>query len=361
MEIEVVKKSRFTFGSQLSRQEQVLFAKRMSFLMHAGVPILDSLQLLKKQMRTKAARAIFERVIADVANGHFLSTALGNFRETFGDFAVNIIKVGEQGGVLSENLQYLAEELKKKQALRKKVMGALFYPVFIVLATLIMVGVLTVVVFPKVMPVFASINVPLPLTTKMLLVVSRFLIHYGLFLLLGLIALSFAFTLLMQNARFKKPVQRMLLRIPIAGAISKNYYLANFCRTMGLLLKGETRVDEALLTTATTTENLIYREQFGEIAKAVVKGERISAYLAAHPAYFPEMLGNMVAIGETAGNLSETFLYLAEMYEQEVDDLTKNLSSLIEPVLMVFMGLLVGFVAVSMITPIYSVTQKLTR
>ncbi len=130
---------------------------------------------------------------------------------------------------------------------------------------------------------------------------------------------------------------------------------------MGLLLKGDTRVDEALHTTASTTENLIYREQYEQIAKVVYKGGRISEYLGSRPEYFPEMLGNMVAIGETAGNLSETFLYLAEMYETEVDDLTKNLSSLIEPVLMVFMGLLVGFVAVSIITPIYSVTQKLTR
>jgi type IV pilus assembly protein PilC len=128
---------------------------------------------------------------------------------------------------------------------------------------------------------------------------------------------------------------------------------------MGLLLKGDARLDEALTITASTTENLVYKREFNTLAVQVNKGEKISEYLEKRPGLFSDMLGHMVAIGETAGNLSETFLYLADMYEGEVDDLTKNLSGLIEPVLMVFMGLLVGFIAISIITPIYSVTQKL--
>ncbi len=344
---------------RFSKQEQVLFAKRLSFLMKAGVPILESLQLITKQIKQKSSRVIFESIISDVANGHFLSTAMEKFRRVFGDFAVNIIRVGEHGGILAENLQYLAEELKKNQALRKKVQAALIYPVFIVVATIGMIGLLTVVVFPKVLPIFASINVPLPVSTKILIVVSRFLISYGWLVLLLFIAGIVTVYFLMRKPWFKKPVQNFILKLPIAGTIAQDYYLANFARTMGLLLKGDARIDEALSTTATTTENLVYREQFEFISQAVSRGQPISSYLITHPKYFPDMMSHMVAIGETAGNLSETFLYLAEMYEEEVDDLTKNLSSLIEPVLMVFMGLMVGFVAISIITPIYSVTQKL--
>ena len=360
MEIIAAKKTKFSlFSGRMSKQEQVLFAKRLAFLMRAGVPILDSLELLKNQMRNKASIAIFEQVIADVANGHFLSTALEKFKGVFGDFAVNIIRVGEHGGILSDNLHYLAEELKKQQALRKKVMSALFYPIFIVVATLGMVGLLTIVVFPKVLPIFSSINVPLPLSTKILIVASRFLIHFGWLVLLILFFGSIGFSFAVKNEKFRKFIEQILLKLPLVGSISQNYFMANFCRTMGLLLKGETKLDDAIRTTAKTTENLVYRQQFEHIAQTVNKGEPISSYLNKHPKYFPEMLGHMVAIGEKAGNLSETFLYLAEMYEQEVDDLTKNLSSLIEPVLMVFMGLMVGFVAVSIITPIYSITQKL--
>lgn len=154
-------------------------------------------------------------------------------------------------------------------------------------------------------------------------------------------------------------IEHIILKIPLAGNISKNYYLSNFCRTLGLLLKGDSRLDSAIRTTATATENLVYRGEFKKLAEFVDRGGKISSYLENRSKLFPDMLGHMVAIGETAGNLSETFLYLADLYESEVDELTKNLSGMIEPVLMVFMGLLVGFVAVSIITPIYAVTQKL--
>ena len=348
-----------SMSGSFSKQDQVLFAKRLSFLMRAGVPILESLQLIQKQMKSKGSRAVFEQVVADVSGGHFLSTALAKHRKLFGDFAINIIRVGETGGSLPENLNYLAEDLKKKQELRKKVMSAMFYPIFIVVATLGIVALLTVVVFPKVLPIFSSLNVPLPVTTKILIQVSHLCLTYGWFILLGLIALVVGFTFALKNRKFKKLINRLVMAIPLAGSISQNYYLANFCRTMGLLLKSESRLGDALIISAKTTENLLYRQEFLNIASVVNKGERISEYMVKHSRMFPSMISHMIAVGEMAGNLSETFLYLAEMYEQEVDDLTRNLSSLIEPVLMVFMGVLVGFVAISIITPIYSITQKL--
>jgi type IV pilus assembly protein PilC len=346
--------------SKFSNKEQILFAKRLGFLMKAGVPILESLQLLKSQMNSKAGRLIFSSVIADVSNGQYLSAALAKFKNTFGDFAVNIIRVGEQSGILSDNLNYLAEELKKKQQMRRKITGAMFYPVFIVCATLLLTAGLTIFVFPKVLPIFTSVNLNLPISTKILIFVSHFLINYGFYLLLFLIAVAVAFTFAMRTPKFKMVIERIILKIPLAGSISQNYYLSNFCRTLGLLLKGDSRLDVAINITATTTENLVYRQEFERVGDFVDKGGKISVYLLSRPGLFPDMLSHMVAIGETAGNLSETFLYLADMYEAEVDDLTKNLSGLIEPVLMVFMGLLVGFIAISIITPIYSVTQKLT-
>lgn len=345
--------------SKFSGKEQILFAKRMGFLMKAGVPILESLMLLKKQIKSKKANKIFEQIILDVSGGQFLSGSLAKFQGTFGDFAVNIIKVGEQSGILSQNLNYLAEELRKKQQMRRKILGALFYPVFIVAATLVLTLVLTVFVFPKVLPIFSSVNLDLPISTKILIFVSGFLIKYGFLLLPALVGASVGFVFLMKRPKFKMLIERLILKIPLAGSISQNYYLSNFCRTLGLLLKGDCRLEAAIRTTAGATENLVYREEYEKLAAFVDKGGRISEYLERRSRLFPDMLSHMVAIGETAGNLSETFLYLADLYENEVDDLTKNLSALIEPVLMVFMGLLVGFVAISIITPIYAVTQKL--
>ena len=251
-----------SMSGSFSKQDQVLFAKRLSFLMRAGVPILESLQLIQKQMKSKGSRAVFEQVVADVSGGHFLSTALAKHRKLFGDFAINIIRVGETGGSLPENLNYLAEDLKKKQELRKKVMSAMFYPIFIVVATLGIVALLTVVVFPKVLPIFSSLNVPLPVTTKILIQVSHLCLTYGWFILLGLIALVVGFTFALKNRKFKKLINRLVMAIPLAGSISQNYYLANFCRTMGLLLKSESRLGDALIISAKTTENLLYRQEF---------------------------------------------------------------------------------------------------
>lgn len=342
-----------------SKQEQILFAKRLAFLMRAGVPILESLKLIQQQIRTKAGKLMFEQVVKDVSAGHFLSTALAKHSKLFNEFAINIIRVGETGGMLSDNLNYLAEELKKKQALKKKVMSALFYPIFIVVATLGIVILLTVVVFPKVLPIFSSINIPLPLSTRILIQVSHLFLAHGWLMLFGIIAIMVGFIFALQNIQFKKIIDGLTLRLPIAGSISQSYYMANFCRTMGLLLKTDSRLSEAIKIAARTTENLVYRDQILNISEVVARGQKISDYMNKHPRVFPLMASHMVAIGETAGNLSETFLYLADMYEQDVDELTRNLSSLIEPVLMVFMGLLVGFVAISIITPIYSITQKL--
>jgi type IV pilus assembly protein PilC len=345
--------------SKFSQKEQILFAKRMGFLMKAGVPILESLVLLKNQIKSKSAKKIFEQIILDVSGGQFLSGSLAKFPGTFGDFAINIIKVGEQSGILSQNFNYLAEELRKKQQMKRKILAALFYPVFIVLATFVLTLVLTVFVFPRVLPIFSSVNLDLPISTKILIFVSGFLIKFSLQLTVIFIGIIAAFIFLIKRPKFKMLIERLILKIPLAGSISQNYYLSNFCRTLGLLLNGDCRLDAAIKTTAGATENLVYRNEFEKLAVFVDKGEKISTYLEGQNKLFPDMLSHMVAIGETAGNLSETFLYLADLYEGEVDELTKNLSNLIEPVLMVFMGLLVGFVAISIITPIYAVTQKL--
>lgn len=299
--------SKVNISGSFSKQDQVLFAKRLSFLMRAGVPILESLKLIHKQMKSKGSRVIFDSVVADVSGGHFLSTALAKHKKLFGEFAINIIRVGETGGSLPENLNYLAEELKKKQELRKKVMSAMFYPIFIVVATLGIVALLTVVVFPKVLPIFTSLNVPLPMSTKILILVSHLCLTYGWFILLGLILLVVGYAFAMSNQKFKKVMNSLMLKIPLAGNISENYYLANFCRTMGLLLKSDSRLAEALVIASKTTENLVYRQEFLNMAGVVYKGERISEYMTKHSNLFPDMIAHMLGVGGDGRKFKRNF------------------------------------------------------
>lgn len=353
--------SSFLVG-RLSVKDQTLFAKRLSFLIGAGVPVLESLHVLREQTTSKSVRKILKQVSKDVANGRFLSAALDRFRHHFGEFAINIIQVGESSGVLAQNLKYLAQELEKKEALRKKVVGAMVYPIFVTIATVGVTGLLTVYIFPKILPIFSSVGVTLPITTRILIAVSSFLQSYGLILVGVLFVLTIGLIIVHRNvAAFRIVSDRILLKIPISGRIMQFYNMANITRTFGLLLKSGSSIVDALQTTARTTRNRIYRRELERAAEHVKKGEQVSEHFKKHKGLFPILIPHMIAIGEKTGNLSDTLVYLSEMYEEEVNSLTKNLSNAIEPVLMILMGLLVGFVAVSVITPIYEITQTLSN
>ncbi|MEK9177025.1 MAG: type II secretion system F family protein, partial [Patescibacteria group bacterium] len=181
---------------RFSIKDQMLFAKRLSFLVGANVPILESFHVLKEQTRSSRVRHVYERIIHDIENGQALSKSLHKFGKTFTPFAINLIRVGELSGSLAQSLIYLAEELKKRYILKGKIVSALVYPIIITVATLGITGLLTVFIFPKIMPIFASLNVELPLTTRILLAVSTFLQNYGLWVIAGLFAGSIVFVFL---------------------------------------------------------------------------------------------------------------------------------------------------------------------
>jgi type II secretory pathway component PulF len=221
---------------------------------------------------------------------------------------------------------------------------------------------LTVFIFPKIMPIFSSLKVELPITTIILLNVSNFLRQHGIWVILGIIALIVLIIVLRRTSpKFRLFMEAVTLRIPLAGPMIKAYNVANFSRTLGLLLKSGATVTEAIDITGETMESKMYSNQAVTISEKVRRGELISDHLRGQRRLFPAMIGHMVAIGEKTGKLSETLIYLAGLYEEELDDRAKSLSSSIEPILMVVMGVMVGFVAVSVITPIYGITQSLTR
>ena len=356
---KLVKFSRISYA-RLSIREQTFFIKRLSFLIKAGIPVLDSLHMIREQTRSKSYAYILDTVIADVSNGQYLSTSLARYRSMFGDFSINIIGFGESTGILSENLEYLADELKKKYVLRKKIISAFIYPVVVVLATLGITAFLMLYLFPKIMPVFSSLHIKLPLSTRIVIFISTFGQNHGLALLGIIIAFIIVFIITLKKSKiFHFYFDKYILKIPVIGNIIKYYNLANSTRTMGLLLKSGITVSDSLPIAEKTSRNLIYKKEFRNISKRVDRGEKLSKYLRERRDLFPDVMGQIISVGERSGNLSDSFLYLSELYEGEVDDFTKNLSSIIEPALMIFMGLLVGFIAISIITPIYGITQNL--
>jgi len=344
---------------RLPIRDQILFAKRLSVLVKAGVPILTGLQMLNKQNTSRSIKHILKSVITDVENGSFLSSSLRKFEKVFGELAVNIIEIGEISGTLPENLNYLAEELKKKQALRRKVVGAMIYPGIIIVATLGITVLLTAFVFPKILPIFKSVNFDLPLSTKALIWISDLFVFHGLAIGLTLLGAIIGFWLLLKTKYVRLWYDRALISVPILGTLLQSYHMANICRTLGVLLKSEIMIVKAASIAANSSTNAAYKRELNQMAVALTRGEKMSTHMEKNVRLFPPILSQMVTVGESTGNLSDTMLFLAEMYEGEVDEQTKNLSTVIEPVLMVFMGIIVGFVAISIITPIYEITQHL--
>jgi type II secretory pathway component PulF len=281
------------------------------------------------------------------------------FERTFGDFCINIIRVGETSGTLHQNLDYLAEELKKKEILKKKVLGALVYPAVVVTATVGIALVLTIYIFPKISPIFQSFKTTLPLSTRILISVSNFLIHDGGILFVALVVGIVAYIFLLRIRMFHAFMDRVLLRVPLFGKLSQNYNIVNSTRTLALLLRANVRIVEALQIVSASSRNLMYRNAISHVEREVMKGQKLSEELAKFPGLFPSLMIHMIHVGEETGNLSESLLYVSGMFEEEINDLTKNLTTLLEPALMIVMGIIVGFIAISIITPIYGITQNL--
>ena len=369
--IKIPKKKTSKFGSfksmslsltRLSVKDQTFLVKRLSFLIKAGIPMRDSLVMIREQTRRKGYVKILDTVIANVSNGQKLSTSLAKFKNTFGEFAINLIGFGEESGILSENLEYVAEELKKKQALRKKIIGASIYPIIVTVATIGIVTFLMAFLFPKILPIFSSLKYDLPFSTQVVIAISNFVIHYGLITFTSLIVLLIVFTVLIKkNETIHFYFHKFLLKIPIIGKIIRDYNMANFTRTMGLLLKSGVTMGDALQISVKITQNLVYKNEFKTLGFTVNRGAKISMHLNRRRDYFPDIVTQIISVGEQSGNLSNSLMYLSDMYEAEIDDFTKNLSSLVEPVLMIVMGILVGFIAISIITPIYGITQQLHK
>lgn len=346
---------------RVSTQEKIIFTRHLAIIIKSGMTLIDALTMLRQQTKSRSLAKILDTVIKDVSGGQFLSASLENYKSVFGDLFINIIRVGESSGILSENLEYLSHELKKSRELTKKVTGALVYPGVIMTATFGIVGMLIFFIFPKILPVFGSLNVNLPATTKALIFISAIMTTYGGRIALGVLAFFIIFWLVLKLKKIKFWYHWILLRLPLIGGMVRSVNMTNFSRTLGLLLKSGVKIVEATNITADALPNLVYHKEVKGVAVSIQKGESISKYLLGRKHLFPTMASNMIAVGENTGNLSETLLYLAEFYESELDELVKNLSNVLEPALMLVMGAMVGFVAIAIITPIYEITQAVGR
>lgn len=342
----------------ISIQERINFARHLALVVKAGLPVFEGLKIIQAQTESKTLQKIIQSLIEDINNGKFLADGLQKYEHVFGNFFVNIIRVGEASGTLAKNLLYLADELGRSKALESKVRSAMVYPMVILVATLGVAGFLTFFVFPKLIPVFAGMNVALPVTTQLLINTLGFMKADGIYVLVGLIVFYIVARSVLKTVEpVRYVVHNMLLYVPVLSDVMIDVNMVNFTRVFGLLLKSGVKIVEALDITAHTFNNLVYKKLLILSEDEIKKGGQLGVYLADHKHYFPPLISGMVRIGESTGNLEDNLSYLAEYYDDEIENKLHSLTSLIEPLMLLFMGLLVGFVAISIITPIYSISQ----
>ncbi|MBU0732030.1 type II secretion system F family protein [Patescibacteria group bacterium] len=351
------KGSVFRFG-RVTVVEKVLLSKNLAVMIKAGLPLKEALDTLLEQSRGKL-RKVLSSVLHDIDGGKSLAEAMEKFPKVFPEYYTSIVRASEESGTLEENLEYLAEHMESDWILRRKIRSAMLYPVFVLGATgLIGLG-LAIFVLPKVTELFTSFDVALPLTTRMLLWVADVFQNYGVYIAIGAV-IGVPFLIWFLKRRFVKPItHRIILGTPVIKNISRNLNLARFSRTLGVLLQSGIPIDRALSITDNTLNNYVYRKDLKEASEEVQKGKALSVVLDDHPNQFPKLVTRMIKVGEGSGKLEGTLLYLARYYEEEVDNLTKNLATILEPILLVIIGVIAGGLALSIITPIYQLTGSI--
>lgn len=334
--------------------EIITFVHLISVMIKSGLSLSKALNALSRQTKNKKFSAIIAKVSLSISQGNTFADSLARHPDVFDELFINMIRVGEISGTLESILFLLAEQMKKDYELKSKVKGAMIYPAVILMVMLGVGVVVMVYVIPKLAGIFSSMNVPLPGSTRFLMAVSDLMINYGLYVLIGLIIFFFV---IKKTAKGKGGVyiDKLILKAPIFGEIAKKINIARFSRTTSSLIRGGVSISTALKTVSKTLSNYYYKESIALAAEKIEKGVSLKEILESFPNLYTPLVVQMIEVGEETGSLDDILMDLAEFYEEEVNETTKNLSTIIEPVLMVVMGIAVGFFAISMIQPMYSI------
>lgn len=344
----------------VSLKEKIFFAKYLSIMIVAGIPLRDAMSVIRDQTKNKNFVHILDWLICEVENGQYLSAALGAFPRIFDYLFISLVRVGEESGQLSENLNYISVQMDRSDSLKKKVRGALIYPAIILVGVIAVAAFLTFYTLPQLLPIFVSLKVKLPPTTQFLFDSSKFMTRNWFYIFGSLAVLIAAFRFLLMNNKFRYMVHRALLSIPLFGPLLINTQVTRICQVMATLLSAGVDVVRGLEITAESASNLVYRAELRRIA-GELKRQGVNIADCLNQRYFPPFAVQMIRVGEKTGKLDESFRYIAEFLTKEIDDQVSNMTTIIEPVLLLFMGVVVGFVAISVITPIYKITEGIHR
>ncbi|PIR94139.1 hypothetical protein COT97_02850 [Candidatus Falkowbacteria bacterium CG10_big_fil_rev_8_21_14_0_10_39_11] len=344
------------FGG-ISKKSVLYFTKNLAILIKTGSTLIESLSVLEDQLTGKFKVTVAD-IISQVQKGIGLSEALKKYPKVFSEIYVNIVRIGEESGTLDKNLKYLAGQLEKNYKLKKQIIGAMIYPMIILGGTVLLAGGVGIFILPKISQMFKNFQVKLPLTTRIMIVISDFFQNHGI-LAVSVVIVAIVLLVVLSRMRVIKPfLHGLILKLPVIGRVSKNYNLTMFYRSMSILLQTGSTVDEALSVCSLTVTNIKYKRFIENTYKQIKGGGSLYDIILNNKKLIPPTDSQIINVGEESGTMADSFTYVAEIRDDELNDITKNLSVLLEPILFILLGIAVGLLAMSIIAPIYSITES---
>jgi len=350
-------KFRLPFRGKVKDKDIIVFTRQFATMLDAGLPLVQALDILSKQTVNKTLAKAIVDIKADVEGGSTYADALRRYPRVFGELYANMVAAGEAGGILDTVLKRLAQYIEKAMKLKKKVKGAMIYPSFIIGAAVIVVTIIMVLVIPTFAKMFAQFGGVLPLPTRMIIAVSEFLGGLGGLLILGSIIGVVVFIAQFRRTEMgKKTIDTLLLKLPVLGELIRKVAIAKFTRTLGTLVGSGIPILDGLEITAKTAGNKVIEKAVLQTRDAVTVGKTIAEPLA-QSGIFPPMVTEMISVGESVGALENMLTKIGDFYEEEVDAAVTNITAMIEPVLIVFLGVTIGSIVISMYLPIFRLIQ----
>lgn len=354
----------FSFGKKkkgAKTDELVMFTRQLSAMVSAGVPILRSLNSMAKHAESAGFRETINAVIKDIEGGMSFADALGKHPETFNDIYVNMVAAGEAGGILDDILKRLALQQEKNSSMKKKIKGAMTYPIVLLVITIIAFFILMTFIIPVIGKTIKDMGGPdaeLPLLTEIMLGISDFMVSFWYLIVPAFIGGIWALIRYIKTPKGRVKFHRVIIKVPAVGAIVRKVAIARFTRTFSALIGAGVAVLEALDVTSRAVGNVVYEESLREATRRVQNGEVLSRIIAERDDLYPPIVAQMLSVGEETGQTDKVLIKVADFYEEEVDTAIDGVSSIIEPVMIVAMGGVIALVAVSVMGPITSMAGQ---
>jgi len=342
------------FFNRVSLVEKLMFTRNLRVMISAGVPLTRAIYTIAEVVKTKRFKKVLFEIAQKIEKGESFSKSLSYFPSIFSELFVSCIKTGEESGTLEESLEILTEQMEREHEIKSKIIGALLYPSVIISVLIVIAILMLTIVVPKLEKVFEELNVELPATTRFVIALGNFFHNFWYLLPFLILALISFFKTILKTESGKKIFYTFLLKIPIFSPLIKKSNCAFFTRNLSSLILAGLPLVKSLEIISKGIGNIYYQNSLKEALKRVKKGEKLSEILKKYPDLYPPLVIQMLAIGEETGETATVLKKLSKFYEEEIDNTTKALTSIIEPLIMVVIGVMIGFFAISMIQPMYS-------